>query len=69
MGRRRYLPVEVAAAYSDGKSMYLGLFMRIHRNKNALVEKIECGTLEREVLYCVHKLQETPEGKRELVEK
>jgi hypothetical protein len=38
--------------------------MRIHLHVNALARKLEYGTLEREALDCVQKLQET----RELVE-
>jgi hypothetical protein len=57
------------AVDNDGKSIHLGLLMRIHLHSNVLVVKLELGTLEREALDCVHKLQETRDGIRELVEK
>ena len=69
MDRRRYLPVEVTAADSDGKGIHLGLFMRTHPQFKSLVKKLEFGTLERDDHCCIHKLQETRDRKCELVEK
>ena len=42
--------------------------MRLHLHINALAGKLELGTLEREALDCVQKLQDTRDGERELVE-
>jgi hypothetical protein len=54
---------------TDGKGVHLGLLTRIHLHNSVIVGKLEFGTLEREILCCVHKLQQTRDGKRELVEK
>ena len=54
---------------TDGKGVHLCLLTRIHLRNSVIVGKLEFGTLEREILCCVHKLQQTRDGKRELVEK
>src|SRR6266436_1089902 len=65
--RRRYLPVEVPAVDFNGKGVRIGLAkMRLHTD--SLINEIEHGTVEPEVLCCVHKLNETRNGKRELFE-
>jgi hypothetical protein len=63
----RNLPVEVPAEDIYVKGMHLGP-TGIHIHKDSLRVELEFGTVEPEVLCCVHKLQETWDGKRELVE-
>src|SRR5258708_7784296 len=66
--RGGYLPVEVPAVDSHGQGIRLGRLTGIHSYVNVVVREHEIGTAEPEVLCCVHKLQETRNGKRELVE-
>lgn len=63
----RYLPVEMRAVGIYGKGMRLGLLTGINLYINLHSEEFELGTIEPEVLYCVHKLQETRDGKCELL--
>jgi hypothetical protein len=63
----RYLPVEMRAVGIYGKGMRLGLLTGINLYMNLRSEEFELGTIELEVLYCVHKLQETWDGNRELL--
>jgi len=58
----------VTAVDNDTKSIHLGVLMRIHVRKNLLVIELEFGTMKPEVLRCVHKLQETWDEIRDLVE-
>jgi hypothetical protein len=64
----RDLPVEVPAVDIYEKGTHLGP-TGIHRHKDSLLVELEFGTVEPEVLCCVHKLQETWDRKCELVEK
>src|SRR5882757_5282989 len=63
----RNLPVEVPADDIYEKGMHLGS-TGIHPHNDSLRVKPEFGTVKPEALCCVHKLQETWDGKRELVE-
>jgi hypothetical protein len=63
----RNLPVEVPAEDIYIKGMHLGP-TGIHPHRDSLRVELEGGTVEPEVLCCVHKLQETWDGKHELVE-
>jgi hypothetical protein len=64
----RNLPVEVPAEDKYAKGIHLGLTPGEDSHTNVLVIEIEYGTVEPEVLCCVHKLQETWDRKCELVE-
>jgi hypothetical protein len=64
---KRYMPVEMRAVGIYGKDIRLGLLTGINLHKNLRPEEFELGTIEPEVLYCVYKLRETWDGKRELL--
>jgi hypothetical protein len=64
----RYLPVEVPADDSYGKSIHPGISAGIHIHINSPPGELEFSTPEPQVLCCVHKPQEMWDGKRELVE-
>src|SRR5580658_2041814 len=64
----RYLPVEVPAINRYNKGIRPGLTER-HPHNNFLVLKHDHRIVEPEVLRCVHKLLETWNVKRELLEK
>jgi hypothetical protein len=57
----------VPAADTYGKGIYPGLLMGIEVHFYNLLEEPEICSVEPEVLGCVHKLQETWDGKCELV--
>ena len=65
----RYLPIEVPAEdiYDEGR-FHLGLPRGIDLHMNVLAVEPEFCAVEPEVLCCVHKLHETWDRKRELVE-
>jgi hypothetical protein len=63
----RNLPIEVPAEDIYEKGILLGP-TRIHRHKDSLRIEPEFDTVEPEVLWSDHKLQETWDGKRELIE-
>jgi hypothetical protein len=65
----RYLPIEVPAEdkYGEGR-VHLGLPKGIDPHMNSIVIEHEYCAVEPEVLCCVHKLRETWDRKRELVE-
>ena len=65
----RYLPVEVPAEDIYAKERRLGLLRGINLHTNSTTNEEELGTPKPEVFCCVHKLQETWDGKRELVVK
>jgi hypothetical protein len=50
-----------------GKGMRLDLLTWINLHMSLRPEEFELGTIEHEVFYRVHKLQETWDGKRELL--
>ena len=67
----RYLPVEVLAVDSYGKGIHLGLttgIAGIDLHTDSPPGELEIGTVEAEVLCCIHKFQEMWNGKRKLVE-
>src|SRR6266852_6816097 len=65
--RGGYLPVEVPAINPYKKGIRVG-FTGSHPHINFLVLEHDIGSVEPEVLRCVHKLWEMWNGKRELLE-
>ena len=63
----RYLPVELAAINRYNKGIRAGLAER-HQHMDLIVQEYNHGIVEPKVLCCVHKLHETWNGKRELLE-
>jgi len=68
LSQGRYLPVEEPAFDSYGKGIYVGLLTGIDHHVNMFLRKFELYIVELEVLRCVHDVQETWDGKRELLE-
>jgi len=67
MWLKRYLPVEVPAMNCYNKGIRVGLTEK-HHHINLLVLEHDLGIVEPEILGCVHRLWETWNGERELLE-
>jgi hypothetical protein len=66
--RRRYLPVEVPGADTNGKNICIGPLIGVHLHIDSLARELELDALKPEVLCSVHRVQETGDGKCDLVE-
>jgi hypothetical protein len=63
-----YMPAEVPAINRYINGIRAGMITERHQHIKFLVLEHEIGIVEPEVLCCVHKLRETWNGKRELLE-